>query len=365
MSTRETIEEHARRGEKIQAIKIYRDLTGASLKESKEAVEAFMASRRWSPASQAALGGKAAAAAPAPVTRPALDLSQVVELIRVRQKIAAIKELRMLTGLGLKEAKEAVEAFASRGVWPASVAPASTPAPAPSSAPAPLNLATAEAFARAGRKIDAIKELRRLVNLGLKDAKDAVEAFIAAGAWPASLRGAAPALPAPVALAAPPAPTPPRPATKTATTKAATTKTSPAASPTPPAPSPPSAPSPAQAARPTRKQSLDPDAAEAAAGLEKRLGGGSIDQIHACERDFARGYLATRGERAYFLVKRFGEWDIACEYAKSEGVTAEVHSSLSRVELRLRKTFLFDAITGLDEATARAIARLLDDRAKV
>ncbi|MCA9661488.1 MAG: hypothetical protein KC486_24320 [Myxococcales bacterium] len=102
-----------------------------------------------------------------------------------------------------------------------------------------------------------------------------------------------------------------------------------------------------------------------AAAIAERLGVRALDRLYEVEKDFARGYLAIVGDAAHFVIKRFGDWDVDETYARSDGVSAELRSSLSRIELRLRKTFIADAITGLDEATARAIALLLDPEAKV
>lgn len=75
-------------GEKLAAIKLYRERTGASLAEAKRAVENIE-----SP--------------PKPVDS---DLeARVVALLRQKSKIAAIKLYREQTHCGLKEAKDAVE----------------------------------------------------------------------------------------------------------------------------------------------------------------------------------------------------------------------------------------------------------------
>jgi ribosomal protein L7/L12 len=87
-------------GQKIEAIKLYRERTGASLKESKDAVEAMHRGR----------------AAPAP-SGPQLDRAfedEVIALLGRGQKIEAIKRYRERTGAGLKASKEAVEALAER-----------------------------------------------------------------------------------------------------------------------------------------------------------------------------------------------------------------------------------------------------------
>ena len=85
-------------GDKIGAIKIYRAATGLSLAEAKDAVEQMHS-----------------AASPMPVARPTIDAgttAQVQALIAAGQVIEAIKLYRERTGLGLKEAKDAVDALA-------------------------------------------------------------------------------------------------------------------------------------------------------------------------------------------------------------------------------------------------------------
>ncbi|HEX4145257.1 MAG TPA: ribosomal protein L7/L12 [Pirellulales bacterium] len=83
-------------GRKIDAIKLYRQETGLGLTEAKDWIERLER-------------GEADF-----VDRPAsAELErQVLELIRAGQKLAAIKLYREGTSLGLKEAKDAVEALA-------------------------------------------------------------------------------------------------------------------------------------------------------------------------------------------------------------------------------------------------------------
>ncbi len=82
------------------------------------------------------------------------------------QTIEAIKLLRAATGLGLKEAKDLIDAY-QQGK-PLSVQIASAIDQLPASVMAAL---------QSGNKIDAIKQLREQTGLGLKEAKDAVEAM--------------------------------------------------------------------------------------------------------------------------------------------------------------------------------------------
>ena len=88
----------------IDAVKLYREITGAGLKEAKDAVEAIA---RGEPVQinnvvTTHVGG---------ATDQAEKMKDVVRLIKDGNKIEAIKTFREATGVGLKEAKDAVEAI--------------------------------------------------------------------------------------------------------------------------------------------------------------------------------------------------------------------------------------------------------------
>ena len=85
-------------GNKIGAIKRFREETGAGLKQAKDAVEAI---ERGSPLPSPAQGDDAFA-------------RELSELLEAGQKINAIKRYRERTGVGLKEAKDAVERMQAR-----------------------------------------------------------------------------------------------------------------------------------------------------------------------------------------------------------------------------------------------------------
>ena len=90
----------------------------------------------------------------------------VHDALRRGDSIGAIKLVREATGLGLKEAKDIVdEILRGNSVQVSAKAP---------SGPLPLDVVQA---LKAGHKIEAIKLLREQTGLGLKEAKDAVEAF--------------------------------------------------------------------------------------------------------------------------------------------------------------------------------------------
>jgi ribosomal protein L7/L12 len=90
-------------GRKIAAIKLYRRQTGVGLKEAKEAIEALEAEQREN--YKAELAGRGS---------DFVDPDELHRVLRERGKITAIKYYRQCTGVGLKEAKEAVEYMAAR-----------------------------------------------------------------------------------------------------------------------------------------------------------------------------------------------------------------------------------------------------------
>jgi ribosomal protein L7/L12 len=104
---RESLEQAVRallgQGQPIAAIKLYRDKTGLGLAAAKDAVERIQ--RGESPGEYTPATSSVA---------PTGQDKQLLELLAAGQKIAAIKLYRQQTRLGLKEAKEAVEALAAK-----------------------------------------------------------------------------------------------------------------------------------------------------------------------------------------------------------------------------------------------------------
>ena len=98
----------ARAGKKLDAIKLYRQLTNANLLDAKTAVEAIQA-------------GSPTLVNPTANTENASLTSEqnarVQQLMQSGQKIEAIKLYRQVTGVGLKEAKDAVEGM-NPGITP-------------------------------------------------------------------------------------------------------------------------------------------------------------------------------------------------------------------------------------------------------
>ncbi|MGZ0171786.1 MAG: ribosomal protein L7/L12 [Planctomycetales bacterium] len=101
--TQEDLEEEIRQllgsGNKIQAIKFYREKTGAGLAEAKDAVEAFAAG--------GAFDGEASGER-VPTGDPDLT-DEVKELIGQGKPLLAVKLVRERTGRSLKESKELVD----------------------------------------------------------------------------------------------------------------------------------------------------------------------------------------------------------------------------------------------------------------
>lgn len=128
-------------------------------------------------------GGAAASRRPPPPDLTAFDdtafRARVVDEIEAGRKIEAIKLVRERTRLGLADAKALVEALASgadgvdlslaRTSMADDVAQATIDDP-DLAAQLVLELA-------AGRKVEAIKLLRERTGLGLKEAKDAIDAL--------------------------------------------------------------------------------------------------------------------------------------------------------------------------------------------
>jgi ribosomal protein L7/L12 len=131
------------------------------------------------------LDDQASAASPAArnsVVMSSADLATISALLAGGNKIEAIKRVRELTGLGLKEAKDYVEAMPRSAP---SDLPIAAPAPVSNAHPAAADLAEVSALLAGGNKIEAIKRMRELTGLGLKEAKDYVEAMPSGGPLPA------------------------------------------------------------------------------------------------------------------------------------------------------------------------------------
>ena len=97
-SQEEQIKEMIAAGNKIAAIKLYREMTGASLAEAKDAVETMQYGESVSTATSPPVGG----------SDPFLE-NQIKRLLTERKKIEAVKVYREAYNSGLKEAKDAVD----------------------------------------------------------------------------------------------------------------------------------------------------------------------------------------------------------------------------------------------------------------
>ncbi len=152
-------------GQKIEAIKRVRERYGVGLKEAKDLVDGLEAGR------QAEI--ELALSIFPPPSPPATDIvGEVRRLLAENKKIEAIKRVREHTGLGLKEAKDLVEAFEAGQPVDFGRAPTSQPAPqAEASAWGEI-----DQLIRAGNKIEAIKLHRQAFGSDLVEAKNAVEA---------------------------------------------------------------------------------------------------------------------------------------------------------------------------------------------
>lgn len=157
-------------GRKIEAIKVYRDLTGKGLAESKEAVE------------QMERDGFPALSDTHPAGSSTLDVAQLEEEVREllgrNNKIEAVKIVRERTALGLKEAKDVVDAFQARpelGLQLSAEKLMTSSVTNPENGLTPAVMQSIETDVRNNRLINAIKTYREATGLGLKESKDAVE----------------------------------------------------------------------------------------------------------------------------------------------------------------------------------------------
>ena len=103
--------------------------------------------------------------------------SRIAELIREGRKLEAVKLLRETTGVDLKRAREEVERLSRELSGQAPPLPPSGTA-APRHGAIPDEVAE---LARRGKKIEAIKLLREQTGLGLKEAKERIEAETGTG----------------------------------------------------------------------------------------------------------------------------------------------------------------------------------------
>jgi len=105
-----------------------------------------------------------------------VDVDQIRELARAGKKIEAIKLVREQTSLGLKEAKDAVESMERGELVELTLRTASTTQGVSNIDPDQITELLLQ-----GKKIEAIKLVREQTGLGLKEAKDVVEAIEATG----------------------------------------------------------------------------------------------------------------------------------------------------------------------------------------
>lgn len=110
---------------------------------------------------------------PAKIAQAALE-REVLAINATNGKIAAIKHLRDQTHLGLKEAKDTVEALIARS----GAAPVTIPEPAE-----PPELDEIRRLLARGQKIQAIKIYREVYSTDLRTAKAAVDAMVVTRQW--------------------------------------------------------------------------------------------------------------------------------------------------------------------------------------
>jgi ribosomal protein L7/L12 len=106
-------------------------------------------------------------------------LDEVRALLQQRRKIEAIKRVREATRVGLKEAKDAVDELEAGSVPPLLTAAAGREDVGREEGTSPALWREVRALLAGGEMIAAIKRVREATGVGLKEAKETVEALAA------------------------------------------------------------------------------------------------------------------------------------------------------------------------------------------
>lgn len=110
------IDRHIAAGQKLQAIKLYRQHSGVGLKEAKDRIDHWSISTtapHLAAVSHASVAASSITPTPSSVrsSLPSSVVAEIDALVAGGQKITAIKALRERTGFGLKESKDMIEAW--------------------------------------------------------------------------------------------------------------------------------------------------------------------------------------------------------------------------------------------------------------
>ena len=112
------IEQLLSQGQKITAIKLMREQTGLGLAQAKDLIDSWPSGVSVAQRGFAPYVAASTAAVPPPVGRGVLPpdvIAQIDRLVAADQRIQAIKVFRAATGVGLKEAKDRIDAWVARG----------------------------------------------------------------------------------------------------------------------------------------------------------------------------------------------------------------------------------------------------------
>ena len=102
------------------------------------------------------------------------QMQEIRELVRARKMIEAVKAYRVATGVGLAEAKHAIDVMFHKD-------PLGSPQPAqPAPVRAPISEDQIKELLLKRNKIEAVKLYREMSGLGLKESKDVVDQIEAA-----------------------------------------------------------------------------------------------------------------------------------------------------------------------------------------
>jgi ribosomal protein L7/L12 len=173
--------ELARKGEKIRAIKLFREMHGSSLREAKDAIDSIgvqniEVSRRLLSGSTSDPDDGAGQESGSGETRCRHPRHEdVVEKVRRGQRIEAVKLYRQFYGVDLGQARKAINLIAD-GHDPDAFRPLhKTPAPQAAILTSELTDPELSRYLEQRQTIQAIKRYRELTGVGLAEAKSVID----------------------------------------------------------------------------------------------------------------------------------------------------------------------------------------------
>jgi ribosomal protein L7/L12/DNA-binding beta-propeller fold protein YncE/DNA-directed RNA polymerase subunit RPC12/RpoP len=164
-----------RQGQKIEAIKLYREVFGTGLKEAKDAIDQLAAGKAIAITSTSLQTSQDSVF---PAQNPQVE-AEIRQLLQDGSKIAAIKRYREIFNCGLAEAKAAVEFFEKNGHLPMPSSPIwhTIVSNAPDASEKSRSLAEVISLVQSGQEEAAVAKFQQAFNISPDAARQAVQTF--------------------------------------------------------------------------------------------------------------------------------------------------------------------------------------------